>query len=128
MSKKKELENKINILERQRFLDAYNEFDRWLNHMGYRPAKFFGEDTITDNNIMVNQIDCLYGIEHYILDALNMSLYFIRERNDCVFYFVWGFNYHSKSHSLEEFKAQILKDTIANKYRALAEIEKIPNT
>ncbi len=123
--KKSEALRKIEVLERQQFIDVYENFNKWLRQMGYRPAKIIGESSLTDNNTLIHSVDTLWSVEHYVLDALRMHLYFVRERNKHVYYFVHGLFEHSYPHTEEEFKAQILKDTKAKKEAMLNQLNNV---
>lgn len=128
MSKKKELENKINILERQAFLDVYSEFNNWLiKCVGFKDVSMkirFG-DCNTLNNVITNEIDTLYGVEHYFIEALNLSLYFARERNKHIFYVVEGFFARSAPFTLEEFKADIVKQITERRNKKMDDLSKL---
>ena len=128
MSKKKELENKINILERQSFLDVYSEFNNWLTkYVGFKDKSMAMRegDCMTMNNIIVNEINTLWGVEHYTIEALNLSIYFARERNRHIFYVVEGFFARSAPLTIEEFKADIVKQVTARREKKMEDLSEL---
>jgi hypothetical protein len=77
-----ELERTVEILERQRFLDVYTEFDRWLLSFGFRSANT--KESMEHLNYhwvhYDKHIDSLYSVECYLHDTLKLSIHFLRDR------------------------------------------------
>ncbi len=123
---------KKEIKERQKFLDVYSEFDKWLTGIGFRTGHYWKESaTPYDCHYShYNEIiDSLYSVEHFILDALNLSIRFLRDRNVHKFIIVAGGTiiggFHSEVISLEEMKTVIIKSITELKNKKLKELETI---
>lgn len=117
-------------LERQKFLDIYNEFDRWLLSLGFRQGHYYKESsTAMDYNYSHYEkyIDSLYSIEHYIHDCLKLSIRFIRDRYEHKFMFVGDFGSHSETHTLKETKEVILIECRTLKAYMLEKYNALPN-
>lgn len=115
------------IKERQKFLDIYNDFDKWLRSLGFRSGNY----KESSNHLAYNyshynkKIDSLYGVEVYINEVLNLALYFNRDRYEHKFMFVGEMGMHSDTLSLVEMMDSISKDCRALKEQKLKELELI---
>lgn len=110
---RKELEDTIQMLERQRFLDVYTNFDKWLSSLGFRVGHYWKESTTSMDchySHYDKHINSLYGVEHYIQDAVKLSIRFLRDRYEHKFMFVGKIGSHSKVYSVDETKELILID------------------
>jgi len=110
MSKKREteLEAKLRISERQRFIDVYNNFNSWLHSIGFRQANLKEVGGHLDNNFWTNEIESMHSVEQYVHDVLGWRIWFIREQNRHVFYLIVGFMNRSDELTIEEFTKYIL--------------------
>jgi len=115
------------IKERQKFLDIYNDFDKWLRSLGFRS----GDYRESSNHLAYNyshyeqKINSLYGVEVYINEVLNLALYFNRDRYQHKFMFVGEMGMHSEILSLVEMMDSISKDCRRLKEEKLKELELI---
>jgi hypothetical protein len=107
---KKQLERTVEILERQRFLDVYTEFDRWLLLLGFRSANT--KESMRHLNYhwahYDKHIDSLYSVEYYFHDTLKLSIHFLRDRNEHKFMFVREMGSCSEATNIEQTKKLIL--------------------
>jgi hypothetical protein len=103
---KKDLE----IQERQKFIDVYSDFDKWLFSLGFRTANTKESMSVLNYHFRHydKQIDSLYSVECYMHDILKMSLRFMRDRNEHKFMFVGEMGAHSEILSTEQTKHLIL--------------------
>lgn len=110
---KKELERTIEILERQKFLDVYSEFTKWLYSLGFRQGHYWKESA-TPNDYHYSHynkhIDALYSVEHYVHDVLGLSIRFLRDRYEHKFMFIGDIGLYSETYTIEETKELILND------------------
>jgi hypothetical protein len=115
------------IKERQKFLDIYNDFDKWLHSLGFRSGNY----RESSNHLAYNyshynkKIDSLYGVEVYINEVLNLVLYFNRDRYEHKFMFVGEMGMYSEILSLVEMMDCISKDCRKLKEEILKELELI---
>jgi hypothetical protein len=109
MSKKREseLEAKLRISERQRFIDVYNNFNSWLHSIGFRQANMKEIGGHLDCNFWTTEIHSMHSVEQYVHDVLGWRIWFMREQNRHVFYIVVGFMSRSEELTLEQFKEYI---------------------
>lgn len=108
---KKELERTVEHLERQRFLDVYAEFNKWLNSLGFRHGHYWKESTTPLDfhwSHYDKDIDSLYSVECYVHDTLKLSIRFLRDRNEHKFMFVGEMGAASTTYSIGETKELIL--------------------
>lgn len=119
-------EEKFDI--RMEFLNKYNEIDLFLESLGFRTGHYWKENS-TVNDYLYEEyrknIDPLYGIEHYIHDVLNLSIRFIRDRNEHRIMFVVDIMGLSDSYSLDEAKDLILNQVRELKNEKLNELNSI---
>ena len=107
---KKELERTVEILERQKFIDVYAEFDRWLLLLGFRSAN------TKESMIHLNYnwghydkyINSLYSVENYLHDTLKLSIHFLRDRYENKIMFVGEMGFCSETTTIEQTKELIL--------------------
>lgn len=108
---KKELERTIEILERQKFLDVYSEFTKWLYSLGFRQGHYWKESA-TPNDCHYSHYDkhinALYSVEHYVHDVLKLSIRFLRDRHEHKFMFVGDMGSYSEIYKIEQTKELIL--------------------
>jgi hypothetical protein len=120
---KKQLERTVEILERQRFLDVYTEFDRWLLSLGFRSANT--KESMGHLNYD-KHIDSLFSVECYLHDTLKLSIHFLRDRDEHKFMFVGEMGSCSETTNIEQTKELILievrklRDEQLSKLSALA--------
>lgn len=113
--------------ERQKFLDVYADFDRWLFSLGFRSGNY----KESSNHLAYNyshyekNINSLYGVEVYINEVLNLALYFNRDRYEHKFMFVGEMGMHSEILSLVEMMDSISKNCRKLKEEKLKELELI---
>lgn len=113
--------------ERQKFLDVYNDFDKWLYSLGFRSGNW----KESSNHLAYNyshyeqKINALYGVEVYINEVLNLALYFNRDRYEHKFMFVGEMGMHSETLSLVEMMDSIAKDCRRLKEQKLKDLELI---
>lgn len=107
---KKELERTVEILERQRFLDVYSEFNRWLLSLGFRSANY--KESMGHLNYHYTHydkhIDSLHSVECYLHDTLKLSIHFLRDRYEHKFMFVGVMGSVSETTNIEQTKELIL--------------------
>lgn len=107
---KKELERTIEILERQKFLDVYTEFDRWLLSLGFRDVNT--KESMGHLNYhwghYDEHINSLYSVECYLHDTLKLSIYFLRDRYEHKIMFIGEMGSYSKTSTIDETKELIL--------------------
>ena len=89
------------------FIDVYSQFDRWLVSIGFKSKKTssYGDYHYSEYD---KYIDSMYGIEHYYHNILNISIRFIRDKNEHRFMLVSANCLHSKVMTLTDFKDDIL--------------------
>lgn len=108
---KKELEEEIQILNRLTFLKVYEEFNDWLNLIGFKPGHYWNDCTTAMDchySHYDKHIDSLFGVECYVHDILDFKIRFLRDRNEHKFIMVLGLmGTHSETVSLEEMKKVI---------------------
>lgn len=118
--------SKSKIQKRQEFLDVYNEFDKWLEKMGFRSGHHWRESTShLDYNYWSREIDSLHGVEHYLNDILQLSIRFLRERNNHGFYLTAEMAQRSGLIPIEEFKELILTQCLEIKTNKLRELQNL---
>lgn len=113
---------------RGEFLEVYNDFDKWLLCLGFRPAGVSEQCHPMDvyYSYYNEYIDGMYAVEQYILDALKLQLRIIRDKNEHKFIFVGNFfGVFSKLYSLDETKNIILSTVKMLKERKFAELKNI---
>jgi hypothetical protein len=107
---KKQFERNVEILERQRFLDVYTEFDRWLLSLGFRSTNT--KESMGHLNYhwghYDEHINSLYSVECYLHDTLKLSIHFLRDRNEHKFMFVGEMGSCSEITNIEQTKELIL--------------------
>lgn len=115
------------IKERQKFLDIYNDFDKWLRSLGFRVGDYKESSSHLAYNYShyEQKINSLYGVEVYINEALNLALYFNRDRYEHKFTFLGVMGMQSDTLSLVEMMDSISKDCRALKEQKLKELELI---
>ena len=116
---------KQEIQQRQQFLDIYTSFNEWLRGLGFRTGHYWKESaTALDYNYW-NDIDSLYGVEHYINDTLNLAVRFLRCRDKHCFFIVNGLMVLSDKLNLNEMRSHILLVCQNEKERKIKEIENL---
>jgi len=116
--------------ERKQFLDVYSEFNLWLKSIGFRIGHYWNESATTEDchySHYDDHIDSLWGIEHYIHDALNLSIRFLRDFHEHKFMFVGKMGSHSEVYSLEQTKEIILNEVRELRDLRLAELNELIN-
>lgn len=115
------------IKERQKFIDIYNDFDKWLRSLGFRSGNYRESSSYSAFNYShyEEKIKSLYGVEVYINEVLNLALYFTRDRYEHKFMFVGEMGMHSDTLSLVEMMDSVSKDCRALKDKKLKELELI---
>lgn len=110
MNKKEHEEHlrKAQFKEREAFLLVYSEFDKFLSYIGFRNTHYMESATVVDNDFWP-ELETLYSVEHYKHDALDISIRFLRERHNHVFYLVVGYMQRSVALSLDEMKTEITR-------------------
>ncbi len=107
---KKELERTVEILERQRFLNVYTKFDRWLLSLGFRSANI--KEGMRHLNYhwghYDKHINSLYSVENYLHDTLKLSIHFLRDRYEHKIMFVGEMGSCSETTTIEQTKELIL--------------------
>jgi len=96
-------------LKREIFLEKYSEFNNWLSSIGFKTGSY-GKSTVEDYHYSHynNYIDDLYSVEHYHNDVLDISIRFMRDRNEHKFMLVGGiFGSYSETYNIKEFKKLI---------------------
>lgn len=127
---RKELEDTIKILERQRFLDVYTNFDNWLSSLGFRTGHYWTESSTSMDchySHYDKHIDSLYSVEHYIHDTVNLSIRFLRDRYEHKFMFVGKIGDHSKVYSVDEIKEIIVTEVKFLRDKQLKQLSSIMN-
>ena len=125
---KKELERAVEILERQKFLDIYSEFDRWLLSLGFRSANT--QESMGHLNYHWGHYDkhitSLYSVENYLHETLKLSIHFLRDRYEHKIMFIGEMGSYSETTTIEQTKELILievrklRDEQLSKLSALA--------
>ena len=107
---KKELGRTVEFLKRQRFLDVYTEFDRWLLSVGLRTANTKESMSLLNCHYghYNKYIDSLYSVENYLNDTLKLSIHFLRDRYEHKFMFVGEMGSFSETTNIEQTKELIL--------------------
>lgn len=126
MKKSKAKSKKEEIAVRQKFLDVYTQFNNWLREIGFRQGHYWKESsTISDcHYVHYNEhIDSLHSVEHYVHDAVNLSIRFLRDRYEHKIMFVGGMGSYSDVLTLDQAKAQILMDVKRLRDEKLAELK-----
>lgn len=116
---------KKTIKDRQKFLDVYSEFDDWLKTLGFRSGHYWKESASHLDINYWKDIDSLRSVEHYINDALQLSLRFLRYRNEHSFHIISGFMLLGVKMNLEEMKEHILATCKEIKNKKLKELDSI---
>lgn len=132
MSKKKYEERRVELLERQNFLDVYTEFNRWLFSLGFRTANT--KESMTHINYHYahynKHIDSLCSVEKYLHDALKLSVYFLRDTHEHKIMFVGEMGSHSETKTIDQAKEQIsieMRKLIDKELCKLGELESLKN-
>lgn len=127
-SKKSELEREVEILKREKFLNVYSEFTKWIYSLGFRSGHYINESsTINDYHWShyEKHIDALYSVEHYIHDVLQLSIRFLRGRHKHEFMFVGEYGSFSEVVTLEQAKEIILTDVRVLRDEQLSKLNKL---
>ena len=121
------MKTKTEISDRQKFIDVYNEFDKWLYSLGFRQPDFKERSTPMDFHYSFynKYIDSLDSVECFKQYTLNLSIYFLRDRNEHKFMFVGSFFSHSEVMSIDKAKQEILKQVKELRDKLLKELNKI---
>lgn len=125
---KKELERTIEILERQRFLDVYSEFNKWLYSLGFRQGHYWKESaTLSDYHWSHydKDIDSLHSVECYVHDVLKLEIRFLRDRHEHKFMFVGGMGSTSIIYTIDQMKELILNDVKELKNEQLSKLNSL---
>lgn len=117
------------IAERKKFLAVYEEFNAWLRSIGFRQGNVDESSTPADYNYSFydKHIDSLVGVECYIQETLNLSIRFLRDRNEHKFMFVGNMGSHSEVYTIEEATKIILEDAKRIRDIKLAELKILEN-
>lgn len=126
---KKELEIEIKHLKREKFLEVYSDFTRWMYSLGFRTGKVEESSTLEDYNYSHydNYVDSLYGVELYIQDTLNLSIRFLRDRYEHKFLFTGGIGSHSDVCTLEHAKEIILNEVRSLRDEQMSKLKELEN-
>jgi DNA relaxase NicK len=112
--------------KRNRFIEKYQKFDKWLYSIGFRSATFKENSTYLDYNYHTD-IDTMYAVECYIHDTLKLSIRFIRENKRHIFYVTGGAPYErSVGIKLVDFQKDIFRQVTELKRKKIQELNKIP--
>jgi len=112
--------------KRNRFIEKYQKFDKWLHSIGFRSATYKESSTYLDYNYHTD-IDTMYSTERYIHDVLGLSIRFIRENKRHIFYVTGGAPYErSVGIKLIDFQKDIFKQVTDLKNKKIEELNKIP--
>jgi hypothetical protein len=97
---------------RQRFLDVYSEFNKWLYSLGFRSANTKeGMGHLSYHYGHYDKhIDSLWSVENYLHDTLKLSIHFLRDRHEHKFMFVGEMGSFSSTYNIEQTKELILND------------------
>lgn len=119
---------KSEISERQKFLDIYTEFNKWLSVLGFRVAHHWNESATAadiEYSHYRERIDSLHSVEHYIHDGLDFSIRFLRDRFEHKFMFVGNIGEYSDVFSIDQTKEVILNDFRRLRDEKMAQLNKI---
>lgn len=101
------------LTERLAFLKVYNEFDNWLNKLGFKIGNYTKSYPEDNHYSHYNEkIDDLYSVERYDHPVLGYSIRFMRDRNKHQFMFIGSMGSSSKVMPMNEFKELIKQDVI----------------
>lgn len=125
---RKELEQQVNILEREKFLKVYSEFNEWLSSLGFRAGHYWKESA-TSNDFHYSHyneyIDALHSVEHYVHDVIKLSIRFLRDRHEHKFMFVGNIGSFSETYTIEQTKELILAEVKKLRDEKLAELKEL---
>ncbi len=122
--KKKEIEDRL------KFLDVYSEFTKWLHSLGFREGHYWRESATADDchySHYDKHIDALFSVEHYVHDVLNLSIRFLRDRNEHKFMFVGNVGSFSETYTIDQTKEIILNDVKRIRDEKLSELSVLEN-
>lgn len=105
-TKKEELQNEIDFINRKHFIEKYTEFDKWLMSIGFRIGHYWKEPAPHYYSHYGEIIDSMYSTERYVHDILKTNVCFIRDRNKHLFFNLFTL----KLYTIEQFKDLILED------------------
>lgn len=95
---------------KQKFIEVYSEFNKWLASLGFRRANT--KETMSYLTYHYTHYDkhinSLWGVENYIQDTLNMSIHFLRDRDEHKIMFVGELGSYSETFTIDEVKELIL--------------------
>jgi hypothetical protein len=113
------------IKERQVFLDVYNDFDDWLNGLGFRMGHYWKESGGALDCNYWKDIESLRSVEHYVNDTLQLSIRFIRLREEHSFHIICGYMLLSRKLSMTEMKDHIFSICQEIKKKKLDKLESL---
>jgi hypothetical protein len=107
----KEKVNKIvlskDITDREKFIEVYQEFISWLYSIGFKAGS---GGSVKDYNYSFyeDKIDSLCAVEHFFIKEIDVSLRFLRDRNEHKILFVDGLGNMSDIYDIKQAKFIIL--------------------
>ena len=115
---------KIEHKKRKQFLQAYTDFNNWLLKLGFESDKSYNSTHLDCHYSWYdNKIESLCSVEHYINKRLQISLRFLRDRNEHKFMVVGECGSHSELLSLDDFKKEIKDEVIRIRNEKLEELQ-----
>jgi len=116
----------LEIIERQKFIDVYTEFDKWLISIGFKNKRTSNMEDYhysTYNEL----ITPMYSVEHYSNEFLMMSIRFLRDSYEHKFIIASGnpFGQHSTTMTIDEMKELILTQSIETRDQKIKELESL---
>jgi hypothetical protein len=108
--------------EREKFLNVYQDFDAWLSSFGFE-RKFTNTGLDIHYYFYDDYINSLYGVEHYVIESLNFSMRFLRDRFEHKFMFVGKLGSFSETYNIDEMKQFIYQEVEKLLHEKLTELK-----
>lgn len=127
--KSKKTERKESYFKkRMEFLNKYHEFNYWLKSIGFNSTDYTDKSVYNCHYSHYNKyIDALCSVESYHHDILDVSIYFLRDRNEHKFMFVGEMGSCSEVYSLQKTKYFILELVRKHRDEQLSKLNSLIN-
>lgn len=112
------------IEDRMNFIQVYNNFNKYIqDELGFKPV-----NTSTTSDYHYSHydtiIDSLQSVECYSNDILQLTIRFLRDKNEHKFMIVGNSGFHSNIFTLNEFKEFLKHEVIKARDSKIADLEK----
>lgn len=110
--------------ERKHFLQVYTDFNNWLFKLGFKSDITYKSTALDCHYSWYDdKIESLYSVEHYINERLEMSIRFLRDRNEHKFMIIGELGASSELIPIDEFKELLKQKVIKLRDEKLAELQ-----